>query len=126
MTWTPADWQGWPLPPGLIEAVRERMSTISIPVYSASRSFLRNINRLEVRQITDAQVHLLVVTAWRFRRQMGSLAPPERIAKESQAWLTARQEEAAVRARAALEDRQARRVEKRRRAAGMQAGQRLI
>lgn len=95
-----------------MEAVRERMSTISIPVYSASRSFLRNINRLEVRQITEAQAHLLVVTAWRFRRQMGELAPPERIAKESQAWLNARQVETAIRARAALEERRAQREQK--------------
>lgn len=126
MTWAPADWQGWPLPPELIGAVRERMSTISIPVYTSYRSFVRRINETEIANISEGQQHLLVVAAWRFRRQMGRLAPPEPVARVSQQWLDARRDEKTAQARAGREERQARRGGRGRRPPGGQVDARLI
>jgi hypothetical protein len=76
----------------LIAAVRERLLTISIPVYSAARRFVGNISIVPVSGITEAQVRLMVVTAWKFRRQMGALAPPEAVAMECKRWLAGRLE----------------------------------
>lgn len=106
--------------------MRERLTTISIPVYSAARSFVGNISIVSVSGITDAQQRLMVVTAWKFRRQMGHLAPPEAVATECKHWLAQRLERKSTQAQAGREARSAARQGAKPGRKGGKGGPRLI